>query len=158
MKRIEDYIHLYWGSKFLAIPENSVFREPKECYIYKLYSEGTSVEMIDKEGLKWFSNYDDIKLILRSLSDIDHKEELEICKLAGFDTYKNLNNVGENNDEWIKSIDLKNMKVIDYNFISNSKVYLHIENSYEITKYLLDHYFDLFNLFEEGIAINKNKI
>lgn len=76
------------------------------------------------------------KPILRPLSDITEEEEFEMTEITGL---------------FIGSGFIKAIK-------ENSKYVIDVRNSFEVTRYLLSKHFDLFNLIEEGLAIDKTKI
>lgn len=80
-----------------------------------------------------------IKLILRPLSDMTEDEENEIE--GEFGSY----GLGENHlCNALKEHDLRYVKKLD--------------EAFELTRYLLSKYFDLFGLIEAGLAIDKTKL
>lgn len=76
----------------------------------------------------------EIKPILRPLSDMTEEERLYLCQMFPEKTFT----------------------MVDY--IIKNITTLTLNNSFEITRYLLKQGFDLFGLIESGLAIDKTKM
>lgn len=139
-KRIEDYLHLYIGCQVLIEKEidcstNGEFPEYDEIAgsilpgIYKLVGVNTvknsvmsgDVSLISKEGTACMTVFNNIKPLIRPLSDMT-EEEREYCG-------------------WSETLCKKPIK--HGNYESNEFIWL------------LKQGFDLFELIDAGLAINK---
>jgi hypothetical protein len=150
-KKIQDYLHLYGidcpvmtpdgiGSILVIYP--NVVEVCLNVIKYKQVMKGRKGG--GEMHYKYF--YPDIKLILRPLSDITEDEKLEFIELCGIEP--------EDIDCLIKSRD-------DF-FPEPETSYgtAHLTNIAQWTvgvKYLLSKKFDLFQLIESGLALDKTK-
>ena len=179
MKELKDYLHLYLGC------EAQLFwrREDDTLEFERVGTlESIRPENKDTNGLVFkcktdrgnFISYayafNDVKLILRSLSDMTEEEAIEICKIyapfpftgnrlkhwavdrSNFKEYQYLKVYNKNN-QYEFQIDCKECCLEMYNDGELCESY----NQAYYIKYLLSKHFDLFGLIEAGLAIGKTK-
>jgi hypothetical protein len=160
---IKDYLHFYAKAEYSAIPQHALDRQPVECFIKTIYSDGTEIEMIGIDGgPAFFSFYDDIKPILRPLSSMTEEEMKHIWKLIfkrdfignnilWFDT--------ENTStakRWVLSSGVERLGIeMSGHIWADSDLHHYKYNPYFVTIYLLSRGFDLFGLIPAGLALDR---
>ena len=141
-KKIEDYLHLYYGAEF-RITWVANTRRPYR-YAPSFISAGNIYRI-----LKCISDpkYYSFKMFLRPLSDMTEEEMKEIVLIN-----YNMRNT-------LQTANLIGYKIqfIGSGFKSEGEIDL-LNCNAETFKYLLSKSFDLFNLIESGLAIDKTKL
>ena len=145
--KLQDYIHLYIGcecqlffryddKKTLEYERNGILKiiRPEDRENNGLGFECRTV----RNNIIYYSySFSDVKPILRHLSDITEMEFIHVCNMLNWNT-------DEYDIEWFKS-----------EYIDTTLNFIY---SFELTRYLLSQGFDLFNLIENGLALDKRKL
>lgn len=113
-KDIKEYLHLYLGCEF-------IFSATKDFSTHELCTESLNTIYED-------SDFYEIKLVLRPISDMTESEKADFYKTQQFITATPVHVVG--NYHWTP----------------------------ETFLWLVNHGFDIFNLIDMGLAIDKTKI
>ena len=129
-KKIEDYMHHYLGCEVLVSNKIETL-----VHVGLLGNDSQRFHTIQK--YQSFTNEwkEDNKLILRTLSSMTQEER----DIIDFEYGSGSGNLSDS--------------------LMNEKLYqLRIEDTFEITRYLLSSGFDIFGLIEAGVAIDKSKL
>lgn len=160
-KKIEDYLHLYLGCEIEN--NNGVyrgtligFRQPCEAIVAIDYFNKQHRKPENKEHGEHFFLAKAMRPILRPLSDMTDEEKTEIAKMW----------------TWFQDRTVLNEEHFEYIHDSNKKMVLEAFTTaneddgarmspsayFQAFPYLLKQGFDLFNLIESGLAIDKTKL
>lgn len=135
-KNISDYLHLYLGCD-VKLNGNKVNRSL------------TSYMLNEIENGHW---QDDIKPILRPLSDMSEEEKIMLCCLNMPNGWQP-GHIYETNDD-----DIAAMRIFDYQGDYKSLYIPKKRISPNNFLWLLSKHFDLFGLIEAGLALDATKI
>lgn len=166
-KNIKDYLSLYLGCQVLVQGEErkgyltGVNNGGHECEIQ--YQLADNPHHLEEEPE--FASAEDVKMVLRPLSDMTEEEFTEAVMLhwgTSRDIIKKTISKIERLKE-VKQITKYGTSIPYVAFDKEGKHYMTAtfsQNSMnpEQTLYLLSKHFDLFNLIPEGLAIDKTKI
>lgn len=131
-KKIEDYLHLYLGADYQWRDGDGEWRRPQRLNTYNL------------NDINRYMNTDDVRLILRPLSDMTEEEKVRVA-LWEFTNYKSAEltpNISDN--DFFTFRNENGMKC---------SVNIHYLSA-ETTRKLLKAGFDLFGLIDSGLAID----
>lgn len=138
-KNIEDYLHLYLDSEALYsicfVDDREAWTAPCRLFTDRYFSYRNDMSV------------DGFRLYLRPLSDMTEEEAKEFCRLEGWG--ENLENIVVTDD----AIDFK--RVIGDR--SEACISRFTRCRPEMFRWLLSHGFDLFELIDAGLAIDKTK-
>lgn len=172
MRDIKDYLHLYLGCDVqtkwhlvctLVAITKSDYNPYSDC---KIMRKDQSKVMLDTA----FSN---IKPILRKLSSMTEEEAIEIGEIVigsydsvKFKADKKLSNSGTFNYWKVhkehrgygKSLTIDENGEVDVYDSHNDGTHTIYMKQHFVTKHLLSKHFDLFQLIESGLAIDKNTL
>lgn len=152
MKDIKDYIHLYFGCEFI-------------------YGEGTFIRKnwvgIEEGNLLWGAHefpISSIKLVLRRLESFTEQELVNIFKkISLLDLSECQFEHGISKDlRWVNAImDGAVIDAMEYDghlfyAMNNDGTFDPINSQWEIAAILLKYGFDLFNLIDSGLALDKD--
>lgn len=185
MKDIKDYLHLYIGCEvqYPDIDGSTVIAKLTGMTngdgIETTYLETQRGEDMVGDYLAWkengnhHSNAFNLKLLLRPLSDMTEEEAIEIGELVigkydsvKFRVDKNLSTSGEfrywkvhkEHRGYGKSLTIdENGEVDVYDRHDDGSHTIYIKQHF-VTKYLLSKGFDLFNLINDGLALDKTNL
>ncbi len=130
MKKIEDYLHLYVGADVALAVEDFDYSE-KLVGIHPV-TEGVRYLTADRTGAISYRKSENIKPLLRPLSDMTEEERYK-CQYNA------------------QCFFLKETGPLDTDSLS-------IEQAAIVTNYLIKQGFDLFELIEAGLAMDKTKL
>jgi hypothetical protein len=155
-KKLEDYLHLYLGCEVEFVFETRTGgKENRTGRIERIGKNGVvkDVDIFGANGA-YIKRADEVKPILRPLSDMTEEEAIELTKLTAwkyygghpservYKTYKNA--FGQLVVSWGEHHREKNVPITKSSFYP------------EEIPWLLSKGFDLFNLIHEGLAIDKS--
>lgn len=154
-KNIKEYLHLYLGCEVMGI----LLDEPRKGYLTGIHGEyGAEIQFFNEDGVNVseepeYNEYQQVKPILRPLSDMTEEEAFWLCDYFG--GYGDL--PGQRKYETYQSAFDK--MVVSWGTTMREKW---IPADCEVwkpeqTKYLLSKSFDLFDFIKEGLAIDKTK-
>lgn len=145
-KDIKDYLHLYLGC---------------ECRCYSLSDSNGWIDRVTPELLIQIDDEDSgingLCLILRPLSDMTEEEAIEICKTVVDEFRHDVIDIFEITKDRIWYIDGQVWGWDGGSEIIDKYFYFH-EMPPEVMRILLSKGFDLFNLINEGLAIDATKM
>ena len=142
MKQLKDYLHLYLGCEcifegswyeLVGIITNLPLEEEQE-YNVRLYNDHHGHEK---------SLYEDVKPLLRPLSDMTDEELLHAGKIFGWHHLSD------------SSIIAQTKELMTTNYFYTKQTNIHGGTWVDVFHYLLSRHLDLFDLIPDGIAIDK---
>lgn len=163
-RNIKDFLHLYLGCEVENYPYKKyegIETQPKRMIglLVGVIGEYAHIQNKDVFGKDWDIIKEpiaDVKPLLRPLSSMTEEEAIELVKLSEWESYgdhphiRNYKTYKNNFDHlvvsWGEGLREKNIP-------ENKKVFA--PNEFQ---FLLSKHFDLFNLIESGLAIDKTKI
>jgi len=151
--KIEDYLHLYLGCKFVTGNSQGEVNSRKITVIYGMLSD------------KIYNNF---WLVLRPLSDMTEEERADIWDIVfkkifvprySGRTVFIVKSKKKEISRWVMNSGVERLG-IEFNgdVWADSDLHKWDFNPHEVTKYLLSKSFDLFGLIEAGLAIDKTKL
>lgn len=143
MKELKDYLHLYYGCDMIDVQGNKgiLVGIDETSLMVRSYVDN----MLDEYAIRL------LKPILRPLSDMTHEERVWMFVLRATAN-------GDTVDKECARTGLERT-FMQIEFCDRTSDYQDIKTLYpEQTKFLLSKGFDLFNLIEENLAIDKTKL
>lgn len=158
MKKLKDYIHFYLGCECLIGDKKEI------DYIQMVNETGLSVcTGTNKNDIQLWYKTSSCKPILRPLSDMTEEEFIELFKKCSlFDLSECVFEFSESYEVWINAV--HNGVVIDgikiesgdcVMMMNNDGGYSPINPQSECMAWFLSKHFDLFELIDNDIAIDK---
>jgi hypothetical protein len=183
-KNIKDYLPFYLGCEVVVKEGSGVLCEitkSSNCsdrivvkfndVVTKYYDADGSHVKSSASAHAYYIGYEEIKLILRPLSDMSDEECSDIYTISrdrilhdysqdDFHVIKNNNGFLIHRLDWLNEPLMLGFNGQIYSVVEdgNKKHIEPVRNQHEITKYLLSKQFDLFNLIPEGLAIDKTTL
>lgn len=172
MKNLKDYIHLYIGCEVACYSDKLRASKELERYatldgvVYESWRKSPPIKVsCIPEGFKNRYHYsydvDEIKLLLRPLSDMTEEEKVEFIHLK----FRSI--MGNIDRTFVTKIHpTESPNIISFSFYKSvgcgaeagSRTYYINQSDPEQFQYLLSRGFDLFGLIEAGLAIDKTKM
>lgn len=151
MKEIKDYLHLYLGCEVIYKDEHYNLTGVSKPYKSTDTTFGDFSIRPTEGGFRSIihsmTNFDDIKLVLRKLSDMTEGELRELTPIIAPDR------IFSDKDYQRALEGIKEKGISAINFDDNEPIIV-----FEFTRWALSKGFDLFNLINEGLAIDKSTL
>lgn len=138
-------VHLYFGCECVVYPGKM---KPFKTHIVGIHTNG-NIQVAHAQGSQDMWSSEDIKLLLRPLSDMNEEEAIELCDIHGVAlhlmefTWQELRDALVNEEQPIDE--------------SLPDWVINPTGMFQTVQYLLSHCFDLFALIDVGIAEDKTK-